>query len=267
MEETRKEALKDKEAVDKILKQINDESRLEIEKKNKTRDETKLIIKQYQDERDAFKDQLAQEEKDQEENINAYNDMTRIRDEEKRRKEIEQENEKKLMWKKVAEDTKRFNQARDGYNDLRDLLWDQERQEREKIEEEEAAIQRLKLREELLRHNQEQIQAKKAFMAKMEEEEAKMVNEMLEKFKADEEDERRTQILAMRSKKQYVSEARHQREEKERMFQEERERDMKEMGLDTEIEQYRQTVIAEARRRLLEKHAAQLRDFLPAFKA
>lgn len=267
MEERRKEALKDKEAVDNILKQINDESRLEIEKKNKTRDETKLIIKQYQDERDAFKDQLAQEEKDQEENINAYNDMTRIRDEEKRRKEIERENEKKLMWKKVAEDTKRFNQARDGYNDLRDLLWDQERQEREKIEDEEAAIQRLKLREELLRHNQEQIQAKKAFMAKMEEEEAKMVNEMLEKFKADEEDERRTQILAMRSKKQYVAEARHQREEKERMFQEERERDMKEMGLDTEIEQYRQTVIAEARRRLLEKHAAQLRDFLPAFKA
>ncbi len=237
-----------------------------MKKKNKKRDETKTIIKQYQAERDEFKRILAQEEEEQEDRINKYNSMMQQREEEKRRKELEAENQKKIMWKKVAEETKNFNQARDDYNDLRDLLWDQERQEREKVEEEEAEIRRLQLREELLRQNQEQIQAKKALMARMEEEESKMVKEMLDKFAADEEDERQRQIAAMHAKLQYVSEAKRQREERERMFKEEKDKEMKEMGKEAAIEEYKQTVIAEARKRLLEAHAAQLRDFLNVTK-
>ena len=145
-------------------------------------------------------------------------------------------------------------------------LWDQERQEREKVEQEEAEIKRLKLREELLHQNQEQIQAKKALMARMEEEEANLVKEMLDKFAADEENEWQSQIAAMHSKVQYVSEARRQREERERMFKEEKEKETKEMDKVAEIEEYKQAVIAEARKRLLEAHAAQLQDFLPAVK-
>jgi hypothetical protein len=266
MEEAKKEALKDKEVVDNILRQINEESRVEVKKKNKKRDGTKAMIKHYQAERDEFKRLLAQEEKDQEDRINSYDSMMQQREEKKKRKEIEAANQKKLVWKKVAEDTKNFNQARDDYNDLRDLLWDQERQEREKVEEEEAEIKRLKLREELLHQNQEQIQAKKALMARMEEEEANLVKEMLDKFAADEENEWQSQIAAMHSKVQYVSEARRQREERERMFKEEKEKETKEMDKVAEIEEYKQAVIAEARKRLLEAHAAQLQDFLPAVK-
>ena len=103
-------------------------------------------------------------------------------------------------------------------------------------------------------------------MARMEEEEANLVKEMLDKFAADEENEWQSQIAAMHSKVQYVSEARRQREERERMFKEEKEKETKEMDKVAEIEEYKQAVIAEARKRLLEAHAAQLQDFLPAVK-
>ncbi len=266
MEEAKKEALKDKEVVDDILRQINEEVQTEMHKKNKKRQETKATILRYQAERDEFKRQLAQDEKEQQDKIASYNTMMQEREEEKKRKEREAETQKKLMWKKVAEDTKSFNQARNDYNELRDLLWDQERQEREKVEEEEAQIKRLKLREELLNQNQEQIEAKKALVARMEEEEAKMVKEMLDKFTADEEDEKRRQIAALHSKERYVSEARRQRDERERMFKDEKDKEKMEMGKEAEIEEYKQAVIAEARKRLLEVHAEQLQGFLSVTK-
>jgi len=120
------------EMVDQILAQINEETRSDAERKNSKREETKAIIHDYQNDREEYKRLFAQQEKEQEDSINAYDQMMQDREEQQRRKDEEADAEKKRMWKKVADDTKNFNRSRDDYNDLRDLLWEQERQEREK---------------------------------------------------------------------------------------------------------------------------------------
>ena len=98
------------------------------------------------------------------------------------------EEEKKRMWKKIAQDTENFRKSRDDYEDLRNMLCEEERLERERKEEEEANQKQMKMKEELLRQNQEQIRLKREVLQKIEEEEKKIVQEMLEKFAADEED-------------------------------------------------------------------------------
>ena len=97
----------------------------------------------------------------------------------------------------------------------------------------------------------------------MEEEERMLVDKMLEKFAADEEDEKMRQKIAIDSKEIFVSEAKRQRDERARMFQQEKQREMQERNASVEQEEYRQRVIAEARRKLLAQHAVQLKGFLP----
>jgi hypothetical protein len=189
--------------------------------------------------------------------------MMQKRQEEKIQKEKEMEEEKKRMWKKIAQDTENFRKSRDDYEDLRNMLWEEERLERERKEEEEANQKQMKMKEELLRQNQEQIRLKREVLQKIEEEEKKIVQEMLEKFAADEEDERLRQEAAIQSREKYVAEAKQQREVKERMYKQEKEKQDRELNREAELENYRKTIIAEARRRLLEIHAPLLEGFLP----
>jgi len=263
LEQARLEALKDMEMVDQVLAQINEETRSDAERKNSKREETKVIIREYQNEREEYKRLFAQQEKEQEDSIYAYDQMMQDREEEKRRKGEELDAEKKRTWKKVADDAKNFNRSRDDYNDLRDLLWEQERQEREKQEEEEAFRKKLQQRGELLRQNQEQIEAKRALLAKMDVEEEELVKKMLEKFAADECEEMEKQLCAIKAKEQYVEEASLQRKEKENIFKQEKMREKMETQKAAEIDEYKQAVIAAARRALLEKHRSQLEGFLP----
>ena len=232
-------------------------------KKDEKNRETKEIISAYQKERDDHKKFLALQSKAEEDKINQYNKMMRQRIEQQEIQQKIAEEEKKKAWHQVAEETQNFNQSRDDYTALRDMLWEEERYEREKKEEEDARLRRLKLKEQLLNENKEQIQAKKETLATLEEEERQMVKKMLDKFADDEEDERAKQIASLEAKKQFMEEARHQRQEKERMFKEERERQQEDLCKETEREEYKRKVIEEARKRLLEKHASQLKGFLP----
>ncbi|GFH54341.1 hypothetical protein CTEN210_10817 [Chaetoceros tenuissimus] len=263
-EEARLEMLRDKKVVDDILAQINAEQRLEVEKKNKKRDETKAMITQYQKERQECKSMIEQQEKEQQESIDAYNKLMNEREEEKRQKEKESEELKKKMWSKVAEDTNKFNQTRDDYNDLRTLLWEQERLERERKEEEEESRKKMEQRKELLQQNQQQIEAKKKMIAKMEAEEQALVDQMLRKFAEDEKEELRKQEQMMKEKIKYAMEARQQREEREHIFKSEKGKEEEEMKQMKEVQSYKDRVIAEAKRRLLEKHAVELKEFLSA---
>lgn len=248
--------------VDQILVQINEETRFDAEKKNRKREETKAIICQYQNEREEYKRISTQQEMEQEESINAYSKMIQGREEDRKRKEEEEEEKKKQLWKAVAEETKNCNQSRDDYNDLRDLLWDQERQEREKQEEEALFRKKLQQKEELLCQNQEQIEAKKILTLNMEAKEEEIVKKMLEKFAADECNEMQKQLDAIRAKELYVEKAKRQRQEKEHILREERKKESEESSKASELETYKQAVIAQAHRRLLETHASQLQGFL-----
>ena len=97
----------------------------------------------------------------------------------------------------------------------------------------------------------------------MEEEEQKLVQDMLKKFAQDEEMERRYLIQKMKAKDRFVELARKQREERAQLYLDEREREEAEHKASMAEEEFRSRIVAEARRRLLEQHAQQLKGFLP----
>uniref|UniRef100_A0A7S2KBW2 Meiosis-specific nuclear structural protein 1 n=1 Tax=Leptocylindrus danicus TaxID=163516 RepID=A0A7S2KBW2_9STRA len=263
MTKSKDEVIQDKKLVDTIIAKINEEDRLEMQERLRKKDETRALVQQFQEEREKKKRELAEEERKQQEEIDAYQDMMnqRAMEEEANRKAMEEE--KKRRWTMVVEETQLQTQTQDEYNDLRDLLW-QEELEAKRIEEEKDRIaRRAQLKEETMRQNQAQIAAKKELIAKQEEEEERLVQIMLEKFAADEEDERKRAETRFESKQRFVHQIRGQMEERARMFQMEKDRDIAERNASCQQEEYRRRVVAEARKRLLAKHASQLKGFLP----
>jgi hypothetical protein len=146
---------------------------------------------------------------------------------------------------------------------LRAMLWEEELEAKYKKEEEEAARKRLQTKEDLMRENTAQIEAKKAMLAEMEREEKELVDKMLKKFAEDEEDERRKEENRRRFKERFKNEAAEQRNARAQIALAEKEREVKEINALRQQDEYKHRVIEEAKRRLLEQHADKLRGFLP----
>ena len=74
-------------------------------------------------------------------------------------------------------------------------------------------------------------------------------------------------LQKMEAKDRFVEQAKKQRGERARLYLDEREREEAEAKASMAEEEYRQRIIAEARRRLLEQHAKHLKGFLPKMDA
>eukprot|EP00555_Chaetoceros_dichaeta_P013954 CAMPEP_0198273692 /NCGR_PEP_ID=MMETSP1447-20131203/57622_1 /TAXON_ID=420782 /ORGANISM="Chaetoceros dichaeta, Strain CCMP1751" /LENGTH=198 /DNA_ID=CAMNT_0043967479 /DNA_START=1 /DNA_END=594 /DNA_ORIENTATION=+ len=189
--------------------------------------------------------------------------MTQRRRERERDQKKLAEDETKRTWTRVAKETQNLNQSKEEYNLLRDMLWEQELEEKQKKEEEEAILCKMELKENTLRQNLEQIEAKKEMLKNMEDEECHLVRQMLDKFRRDEEDEESRQRAIFDAKERFMAEAQSQRDQRKHMFKQEKQSEYQERHAGVEQEEYRQRVIAEARKRLLLGHAAQVQGFLP----
>lgn len=86
---------------------------------------------------------------------------------------------------------------------------------------------------------------------------------MLQKFAQDEEDERRKEENRCLFKQRFMAEATQQRLERDKILQQEKEREVKEEEALRLREEHKQLIIDEAKRLLLSKHATQLQGFLP----
>merc|ERR1712238_601148 len=110
--------------------------------------------------------------------------LAKINDEDKleSRERNEKKNDIRAHIKEYQENTKR--------EQIILLQKEKEQEDRKRKEEEEKKCYRLKLKDETMIQNLEQIQAKKQQWLKLEEEEKELVSKMLEKFGLDDEDER-----------------------------------------------------------------------------
>jgi len=169
--EAREEAARDKELVDAIVMKIEQEDRMDIEERNQKKEETRALVKFYSEERERRKAQLWEEQKAQEAEIRAYNDLMaeRLRKETEEKKAAEEE--KKKRWAAVVEQTKQQTQSKDEFNLLRDMLWEEELEAQRIKQDKERAIKRAKDKEDMMRENQKQLDSKKKMIAEMEQEE------------------------------------------------------------------------------------------------
>lgn len=259
----KEEALRDKEMVDAIMSKIQEEDELEIRERNRMKEETRHLVQQFEQEREYTKQMLTKQEKEQEAEIEAYSKKIQERKEAAEQQKKEEEAQKRKLWLKVTEETKAQTESRELFGRLRDMLWEEELEEKRSREEKERAEMRARRRREMMRDNQAQIKNKQELIAKMEEEERHLVEVMLAKFAADEMDEKRRQEERRLAKDQFVREAQQQRIDRAKLFELEKEKEIEERKAGAIHEEYRQRIIAEARRKLLAQHAAQLNGFLP----
>lgn len=256
------ESLKENKLVDEIIKKISREDELERELRMKKVDETRALVLQFQNERKLQREAIEEEERRQDAEIQAYNAMKKQRylKDEADRKRIE--NEKKKLWEKVVDKTQSEVQAKEEYATLRNMLWEEELEAKQKKEEAEAIERRMHQKEEMMRENKAQISAKKEMLERMEEEERELVQRMLHKFAQDEDDERRKEENRRLFKQRFMAEANQQRLDRDAMIQQERERELNEQAVQKKREEQKQQIIEQAKRLLLEKHSSQLQGFL-----
>jgi len=264
-EETKRlkeESLKENKLIDDIIKKINREDELERELRVKKVDETRALVLQFQNERKLQKEAIDEEERRQDAEIQAYNEMMeqRYQKDEADKKRIK--HEKKRLWEKVVDKTQSEAQAREEYATLRNMLWEEELKAKQTKEEADAIKRQMQLREEMMRENKAQISAKREMLEKMEQEERELVNRMLQKFAQDEDDERRKEDNRRLFKQRFMAEANQQRLDRDVMLQQEREREMNEQAAQKKREEQRQQIIDQAKKLLLEKHSSQLQGFL-----
>ena len=136
-EKLQDEASRDKLMIDDIIAKINNEDEMEREARMKKVEETRALVAQFQNERMLHKETNEREHRQQEAEIQAYNEMMEQRNlkEETEKKRGEEEN--KRRWKKVVEETQNQTQSKEEYDNLRNMLWEEELEAKQKKEEEE----------------------------------------------------------------------------------------------------------------------------------
>mmetsp|Transcript_24384 Transcript_24384/g.50858 ORF Transcript_24384/g.50858 Transcript_24384/m.50858 type:complete len:517 (-) Transcript_24384:84-1634(-) len=261
--EAREEAERDKEMVEAIVAKINEQDRLEIVERNRKKEETRALVKFFQEERERKKAQILEEERQQEAEIKAYYDLLaqRLKEEDDAKKAAEAE--KKRRWAKVVEETKNQNESKEEFSLLRDMLWEEELEAKRIADDKERVRKREEDKKKMMEENQIQLANKKKMIAEMEAEEERLVQVMLAKFAKDEEAEKAKQQKRVEMQNQYKKNIKGQKEERYRLYEIEKSKELAERDYAGEMEEYRLRVVAEARKRLLQQHAAKLKGFLP----
>ncbi len=261
--EAAEQAKEDKAMVEAIVAKIEAEDRAEYEAREKHKAETRVLIKQYAEQRKRDVIEARQQAAEEEAEIIAYSRALAAREEQLEQMKKEKALAAKKAFDKIVQQTELVRSADDEIARLRDLLWEEELLKKSRILEEEREAKRLANIAEMKRQNDIVLANKKKQQAVEEAEEERLVQVMIDKFKRDDEEERQKQQAIRDAKDRYKgmisddADAKHERYLKHLADEENLKQD------DDSGEQYRLQVVREARRRLLAEHADALRGFMP----
>ncbi|CAN0391805.1 unnamed protein product [Ectocarpus sp. 12 AP-2014] len=257
------EADRDREMVDVIVKKIEAEERAEQEQYLKSREETRRTVQEAERRRATELANRAKQEKEEKENIRKYMEMVAQREakaeEERLRKKVAAD----AAFKAVVEQTEKQTNEEDELRMLRDMLWEEELEAKRIQDDEDRKRKAAESKLAMMEANEEQLRQRQERRAAEKEEENRLIQIMLNKFKEDEEREKRGEQLRERMKKEHKKNIEDQREERAVLYEKEKEFEMKDAHAERERELYRQRVVKEARRRLLEQHGAAVEGYLP----
>jgi len=252
------EFLKEKDLVDKVVQAIYDEDMAERRARHEKEAEIKSYIDQFIEEQEKYKAIKVQEIEEENAKIREYATQIMAREQAVRLEKQREQNAKDEILEKMSADMAKRQKEADDMETLRNELVIQETEERilqkEKEKMERVVQQRLDIA--LANEYQRQLKAIKREEEKREEDEFR--RQMLEKFA---EDDRLDQMNAQKRRQKQMD---HRREierlleERRAKYEAERAAELQEQ-IDTErVEQIRQQIIDEERKRMLAAHAKNL---------
>lgn len=262
-EEAMQEHLKEKADVAELVRKIEEEERLEVEARDKKKEETRQLLVKFKVEQAERQIQLEQDEQDENDKIAKYAADKAAREEAVAAEKARLEKEKERMQLKIKAAAEQANKDAEEFELLRNELHTEEHEAEARRREELQQRKKLEDREEMKRASLLQMQIQETKKAKALEEEAKIRDVLLAKFAEDDrleqmaENKRRMRVEAHKREAARLIEMRRE------MFEAHRESERQSEAAFRADEGDRQAIINEERAKLLREHAVPLRNFLP----
>ena len=249
--------------INEIVERINLEDEMDMKKRKERQEMTSKIIRDYELQRKREVEQRKQKEKEEEAAILAHAKAVEQRSEGVAAIKKAKKDEEDRIFKQIAEETERKRAEEEEFIALRDMLWEEELEEKRKQDDLYRRQKIQDVKKEMMTANEQMKLNKLEVRRKEAEAEVRMVALMRKKFAEDEAKEKEEEEARRRAKLQHMSMIERQRNERMTLVQQERQQELAEREDALAKEEYRKMVIREARKRLLEEHASKLNGFLP----
>jgi hypothetical protein len=263
LREAQRQAEEDKRNVDEIVRRINEEDEADMKAKRERQEATAKLVKQYERQRLEELARRKAAEKAEEERILKYNMDMAARNEGVAAKKLAKKDEEDRILQRIVEEAAKKRAAEEEFNTLRDMLWEEELEAKKRADEENRIRKAREMKKDMMDANSRMMLAKAESRRKEAEEEARMVQLMKKKFAEDEARERLEEEKLRNIKLHHMTLIEEQRRDRKNMYDLQKEKEAQEVQLAIEREEYRRKVIQEARKRLLEEHAAKLKGYMP----
>lgn len=261
--EAQKQEELDKEMVDNIVRKINEDDMRDYAARKAKQDELAAMVRAYEEQRKIELAARKRAEKEEEDRIMQYNQFMESRNAGVAAKKQAKKDEEDRILAKIVEETERKRRADEEFNNLRDMLWEEELEAKKRQLEEEKRKASRQMKAEMMDANSRMMDLKLEAKKKEQENEARMVALMRKKFAEDDARERAEEQKKREQKTHHMTLIERQRLERQEMYDRERQAESQAETDMLDKEAYRKRVIQEARKRLLEEHAAKLEGFMP----
>ena len=261
--EARKQTEVDKEMVDEIVNRINHEDESDYRRRKEMQAATAKMVREFEERRQhelAAAKRAAQEEEDR---MMSYNKTVAARSEGVAAQRQARKDEENRVLQRNLEEVAHRRREEEEFDELRDMLWEEELEEKRASAQRAKVDRQVEMKREMMNANSHLLASKAEMRQKEIENESRIVQNMRRKFADDEMRERELEEQRRVAKMQHKGHIERQRTDKINMHDEERAREMEILAEETRNEEYKRRVIQEARKRLLEEHAAKLQGYLP----
>lgn len=245
------------------MSKIHQEDEEEYRQRRQKQVATAKMVKDFEEQRRLDLEARRAAEKAEEDRIAAYQRAMEARNEGIAAKKQAKKEEDDRILQQIVEETERKRKEEEEFNSLRDMLWEEELEAKRAADVQERRNKQIRMRDEMLSVNASMMQFKQVQRLKDAENEARLVSLMRQKFAEDEAKERAEEEERRRQKMHHMSLIERQKDERKHLYEREREEEARVLREAQDREEYRKRVIQEARKRLLEEHASKLRGYLP----
>ena len=261
--EARKQIEKERHLVDNIVNKINEEDENDYRKRKEAQITTARMVREFEERRHHEVAAAKRAAKEEEDEMILYNKSVMARSEGAAAKLQARKIEEDRVLQRNLEEVAHKRREDEEFNDLRDMLWEEELEEKRAREQRAKVDRQAEMKREMMNANSHLL-ASKAEMRQMEmENESRIVQNMRRKFAEDEQREREIEERRRQDKIQHKGYIERQRADKLSMHDEERARELELSSEEARREEFKKKVIQEARRKLLEEHSSKLQGYLP----
>lgn len=254
---------KEKSMVDEIVRKVAKEDYEEMEAMRKSQRDSANAMREFMRLREQeLAEKKAKALRDEEE-IRKYNEAMDARSHGLAAKKQAKRDEDDRIFKKIVEEAEAKRREEEEFNSLRDMLWEEELEAKRAADAAQRREHQRKMKDDMMVANSQMLKQKEAMRRVEAEQETKMVALMKAKFARDEEIEKNEERARRIAKERHLALIEKQRADKQEITAAELARENELQRARDEREEFRKKVVAEARKRLLEEHAAKLGGYMP----